>query len=308
MEISEASSDVILRYTREHLCYFGTGSPVTSNLVQLPVRFHCDRTIAGSEFDYQALFDCGATSSFLSKSLFVDKWGFKPTGNRFTVKNGDGSSQLSLAYITVTLSIGCNFKAVVRAQVINLDSFDMIIGLDMIHVHKMELRHDPFRVSALSSANLRGGGRASRPLKRVNLPICINSLRDAQGHDISHYLCDTENFRADCAMQGLQEEDALVLIPDENDAFSYNQLLAQLWELHNVEAHPVAALFSKVVDVQLPQRRELSSSDSATPSGVSDEAEAAFRQKVTSDFPSLCADSLPVVDLRLDCLMALHSV
>jgi hypothetical protein len=94
-------------------------------------------------------------------------------------------------------------------------------------------------------------------------------------------------------MQGLQEEDALVLIPDENDAFSYNQLLAQLWELHNVEAHPVAALFSKVVDVQLPQSRELSSSDSTTPSGVSDEAEAAFRQKVTSDFPSLCADSLP---------------
>jgi hypothetical protein len=50
-------------------------------------------------------------------------------------------------------------------------------------------------------------------------------------------------------MQGLQEEDALVLIPDENDAFSYNQLLAQLWELHNVEAHPVATLFSKVVSV-----------------------------------------------------------
>jgi hypothetical protein len=94
-------------------------------------------------------------------------------------------------------------------------------------------------------------------------------------------------------MQVLQEEDVLVLIPDENDAFSYNHLLTQLWELHNVEAHLVAALFSKVVDVQLPQRRELSSSDSATPSGVSDEVEVAFRQKVTSDFPSLCADSLP---------------
>ena len=105
-----------------------------------------------------------------------------------------------------------------------------------------ELRHDPFRVSALSFSNLRGGGRVSRPLKRVNLPICINSLRDAHGHDISHYLCDTENFRADCAMQGLQEEDALVLIPDENDAFSYNQLLTQLRELHDgVESHPVAA-------------------------------------------------------------------
>ena len=105
-----------------------------------------------------------------------------------------------------SLSIGCNFEAVVRAQVINLDSFDMIIGLDMIHAHKMELRHDPFRASALSSVNLLGGGRASRPLKRVNLPICINSLSDAHGHDISHYLCDTENFRSDCAMQGLQEE------------------------------------------------------------------------------------------------------
>ncbi len=95
---------------------------MVSNLVQLPVRFHCDRTIAGSEFDYQSVFDCGVTSSFFSKSLFVDKLGFKSTGNCFTVKNGDGSSQLSLDYITVTLSIGCNFKVVVRAQVINLDS------------------------------------------------------------------------------------------------------------------------------------------------------------------------------------------
>jgi hypothetical protein len=112
---------------------------VASNLVQLPVRFHCDRTIADSDFDYQAFFYCGTTSSFFSKSLSVDKLGFKSTGNHFTVKKSDGSSQLSLGYITVTLSIGCNFKAVVRSQVINLDSFDMIIGLDMIHAHKMEL-------------------------------------------------------------------------------------------------------------------------------------------------------------------------
>ncbi len=35
------------------------------------------------------------------------------------------------------------------------------------------------------------------------------------------------------------------------------------------------------------------SKDGATPSGVSAEDEEAFRQKVTSEFPSLCADSLP---------------
>jgi hypothetical protein len=66
------------------------------------------------------------------------------------------------------------------------------------------------------------------------------------GHDVSHYLCDTENFRSDCTMEDLQEEDSLVLIPDENDAFSYNQLLVQLRELHDgVESHPVTDLFAK---------------------------------------------------------------
>ncbi len=35
-----------------------------------------------------------------------------------------------------------------------------------------------------------------------------------------------------------------MLIPDENDALSYNQLLVQLWELYNVELHPVTTLFS----------------------------------------------------------------
>ena len=77
MEMSDASSDVILRYTREHLCYFGAVSPVPSNLVQLPVRFHCDRTIGDSEFDYQALFDCGVTSS--NPSLLIS-WASNPPG------------------------------------------------------------------------------------------------------------------------------------------------------------------------------------------------------------------------------------
>jgi hypothetical protein len=90
------------------------------------------------------------------------------------------------------MSIGCNFKAVVTVQIINLDSFDFVIGLDMIKTYKMELRHDPFRVTAISYSNRRGPTNASRTPRRVNLPICINSLKDAEGHDASHYLYDVQ--------------------------------------------------------------------------------------------------------------------
>jgi hypothetical protein len=49
-----------------------------------------------------------------------------------TVKNGDDSSQLFMGSVKVTMSIGWNFKSVVTVQIINLDSFDFVIGLDMI--------------------------------------------------------------------------------------------------------------------------------------------------------------------------------
>ncbi len=73
-----------------------------------------------------------------------------------------------------------------------------------------------------------------------------------------HYLCDVQNFRAECAIQELHEEEALVLIPDENDALSYRQLLMQLEEMKDqVEADDIETLFTKVVDFQLPERKEL---------------------------------------------------
>ena len=85
----------------------------------------------------------------------------------------------------------------------------------------------------------------------MNLPICINSLKDAEGHDASHYLCDVQNFRAVCVIQGLSEEEALVLVPDENDAFSYRQLLMQLAEMKDqVEADDFVNLLTKIVDVR----------------------------------------------------------
>jgi hypothetical protein len=79
----EASKYLILRYTGERVCNFGAGMMISS-LVQLPFRFHGEGH--ESAFEYQALFDCGATATFGSKSLFVDKLGFKPSGKYVTVK------------------------------------------------------------------------------------------------------------------------------------------------------------------------------------------------------------------------------
>ncbi len=158
----------------------------------------------------------------------------------------------------------------------------------------MELRHGPFRVTAISYSNRRGPANASRTPRRVNLPICINSLKDAEGHDASHYLYDVQNFRAECAIQGLSEEEALDLVPDENDAFSYRQLLMQLAEMKDqVEADDFVNLLTKVEDVQLPERKELIKDDKVATGDTADGLEDSFRARIIRDFPSLCADSLP---------------
>jgi hypothetical protein len=135
-EVLGASRDLIFRYTGECLCNFGTGQTTVSNLVQLPFRIRGEGH--ESAFEYQDLFDCGDTTTFVSKSLFVDKLGFKPSGKCVTVKNDDDRSPLSMGSVKVTMSIGY-FKDVVTVQIINLDSFDFVVGVDMIKSYKMEL-------------------------------------------------------------------------------------------------------------------------------------------------------------------------
>jgi hypothetical protein len=61
VEVFEASQDLILRYTGDRLCNFGADMMV-SNLVQLPFRIHGEGH--ESAFEYQTLFDCGATATF----------------------------------------------------------------------------------------------------------------------------------------------------------------------------------------------------------------------------------------------------
>jgi hypothetical protein len=59
----------------------------------------------------------------------------------------------------VTIPIGCNFKSVVTVQIINLDSIDFVIGLDMIKEYKMDcsdsLPHDGPEVRQLDNSPFR---------------------------------------------------------------------------------------------------------------------------------------------------------
>ena len=74
----------------------------------------------------------------------------------------------------------------------------MIIGLDMIRLFQMELRHEPFRITALKRA-------PNQVAKRVNLPTCVLARRDAQGRDQSAYVCDKTEFLACCKELGASE-------------------------------------------------------------------------------------------------------
>ncbi len=49
-------------------------------------------------------------------------------------------------------------------------------------------------------------------------------------------------------------------------------------------------LFTKVVDIQLPEWKELVQDSKVT---TDDVLEDSFRSRVISEFPTLCADSLP---------------
>jgi hypothetical protein len=103
-EVLEVSRDLLFHYTCECLCNFGSGQTTVTNLVQLPFHIHGEKH--ESDFECQTLFDCDTTATFGSKSLFVDKMGFKPSDKCVVVKNDDDRSQFSMGSVKVTMSIG----------------------------------------------------------------------------------------------------------------------------------------------------------------------------------------------------------
>ena len=127
-----------LCYTRESLDPFGANLPLAHNLIQVPIRFLGPND---SEFEFAALVDTGALATFYNVKT-VHRLKFNPKDSCFRVKNGDGSSQYSLGSISSRNAIGTHFKENMLGQVIQLERFDMIIGIDMSHRFKMEIRHE----------------------------------------------------------------------------------------------------------------------------------------------------------------------
>jgi len=189
IEEAAAEAEEFLRYTRESVNPFGS-----NNLIQLPVRF----VHRGSDFeDGPALLDCGATHSFVNMDR-VKQHGWEVQAQQATVKNGDGTTQISPGTVTVPIAIGPRFKIVVTLRVVQLEKFDVIIGMDLIQQYRIKWDWDPFRITAVKPAT------SSKSASRVQLPVCFLSRRDAQGRDISSYHCD--RF---CLEATLREHEAL---------------------------------------------------------------------------------------------------
>jgi len=135
-----------LCFTREVLNSFGA-----KTLIQLPVVFHHASSrvsVPDRDEEYRALLDTGANSSFISTKK-VQELVLEIYASSAAVKNGDGSKQLSPGTVQITFSIGHRFKTTTRFRVINLDLFDMIIGMDLFLRHQFMFEYDPFRVSAI---------------------------------------------------------------------------------------------------------------------------------------------------------------
>ena len=75
----------------------------------------------------------------------------------------------------------------------------------------------------------------------------------------------------------------------ENDVFSYLQLLIQLSEMQDqVDVEEVLGLLTKIVDVQLPERKGLVKDSKVATDESSDSLKDSFRKRVViSEFPSL---------------------
>ena len=267
--------------------------------------------------EYRALLDTGANSSFISTKK-VKELGLEIIASSAAVKNGDGSKQLSPGIVQITFSIGHQFKTTAQFRVINLDIFDMIIGMDLFLRYRFTFDYDPFRVSAVCPFT------SSRPARRVNLPICLLSRRDDQGRDCSTYLCDNLELKKVCQQISLQEgqpfteDDVLVVMRDDADCLSYTLLIQNIMDQAATSSHDEFISWSHallsdlkgvrhddeaVVDVSGDghsgnaddvSERERESRFTAPSTSVHSLREQQFKAKIAKDFPNLCSDSLPL--------------
>lgn len=305
-------------YTREAVNPYGANT-----LVQCPLRFHATPTRGDTDEDFCALFDTGGSDTFISTQR-VEEFGFPIEPHQAVVKNGDGSKQISPGYVWATISIGSAFKVRYRFRVVKLDRFDVIIGINMIRHYKIEMRHEPFRLTAVRPSQVQG--KRTVTSTRVNLPTCALARRDTSGRDVSAYICDKEELIHCCKVYAAQEgrigslDDALVVVPDQADGISYSLMVKELCDYANT---CTAAEFSAHCNALLSDLAGIGNDDEARAEGVSagsaDDAqhdltkndapkssvfsapsahrysavEQAFRERVVREFADLCSDTLP---------------
>ena len=138
-----------LFYTREAVSAFG------KFLIQLPVVLHNTPKLSENSRheEYRALLNTGANNSFISTKR-VQELGLEIDTYSAAVNNGDGSTQLWFdatepGTVQVSFSIGSRFKTTARLRVINLDIFDVIIGMYLFLRHQFTFEYDPFQISAI---------------------------------------------------------------------------------------------------------------------------------------------------------------
>ena len=294
---AEAEAEEFLHYTRESVNPFGS-----NNLIQLPVRFMQQ---GNDHEEGPALLDCGATHSFVSMDR-VKQHGWQVTARQATVKNGDGTTQLQPGTVTVPIAIGPRFKVRVTLRVVQLDKFDVIVGMDLIQQYRIKWDWDPFRITAVTPST------STKSSSRVQLPVCFLARRDAQGRDISSYHCD--RF---CLEATLREHEAMktevsdMLMVDFSDgaALSYPMLVKELFDFANTSSSAEEfMIFSKDLLAGLekqPKPRHDGSAGEAQAADVAAkftapsqhahaEKERQFREQIIQDYPDLCSDSLPL--------------
>ena len=193
-----------------------------NNLIQLPISFRSKGSRLASG-DWKALFDCGATESFVSRDI-VSRYGWKISPDGVTVKNGDGSSQWSPGTVTVTVQIGAQFVAKLQLRVITLARFQVIIGMDAISRYKISLLWEP-------NLHLRAHMRVSAGYKLVTLPVCIYDRTGLDGQDQSDYICDPAEFEATREQLGYEQEDVFAILPEDQDPIALNHMYRQILDI-----------------------------------------------------------------------------
>ena len=194
----------------------------------------------------------------------------------------------------------------------------------MIRHYRIEMRHEPFRLTAVRPTKVNSNCTVSS--KRVNLPTCVLMGRDTSGRDVSTYVCDKEELIHCCKVYAGKEgrfgslDDALVVVPDQADCISYSLLVKELCDYANTctasefSTHCNALLSDLAgigndeearaegisADSAGDDQHDLTANDAPKPSVFSAPSayrysvvEQAFRERVVKEFADLCSDTLP---------------